>query len=155
MSRHSLSLPQTAIVQFSLQCKGYLAVAHLKFCLVNAHKVLGRTSWRKFAICVCCWAQIHIRHPCAMIAAGTAILSSSIADVLHLRWSSNLYPTAQRTQQKEAVMLASYTHNVHASITALAGFCETRGAQGGREGQNAHPQPCYWVSCIPIHTAAR
>ncbi len=31
-------------------------------------------------------------------------------------------------------MLASYTHNVHVSITALAGFCGTRSAQGGREG---------------------
>lgn len=31
-------------------------------------------------------------------------------------------------------MLASYTHNVHASITALAGFWTTGRAQGGRDG---------------------
>ena len=34
-------------------------------------------------------------------------------------------------------MLASYTHNVHVSITALAGFCGTRSAQGGMEVRRA------------------
>ena len=34
-------------------------------------------------------------------------------------------------------MLASYTHHVHASITALAGFRETGSAQGWMEAERA------------------